>query len=204
MTSEEFIALAQKGLLLINYLIGDLAPSDLDTKKKCALLESLLKFGSSTDEDVAVLAAYAVLTVPDDAPVPQNMDELSSNAALIFMGKFKEAAKELLERKVDAFGIESTMREEINTYVNLLKITDSQRPSYRILFDEVNRRSNSSVNLQLMAKTHAKIVDGSKPHVLGTVNELAEKYGVSKSEIRRHKAAGTLEQFVLSRESGEG
>jgi hypothetical protein len=38
----------------------------------------------------------------------------------------------------------------------------------------------------------ADVQSHNKPHPLGTVDELAKKFGVSKSEIRRRKAEGTL------------
>jgi hypothetical protein len=51
--------------------------------------------------------------------------------------------------------------------------------------------------LAQMRKTH-------QPHQLGTVNEIAQKYGISKSEVRRLKSEGKLEEFVQERESGSG
>lgn len=41
-------------------------------------------------------------------------------------------------------------------------------------------------------------------HPLGTVNEIAEKYGLSKSEVRRRKAAGTLGLLAASANLPEG
>lgn len=45
----------------------------------------------------------------------------------------------------------------------------------------------------------AKLKTTNKPHVLGTVAEIAEKYGLSKSEVRRLKAQGTLEDFIAKK-----
>ena len=42
----------------------------------------------------------------------------------------------------------------------------------------------------------AELKTHNLPHPEGTVAELAVKYGVSKSEIRRQKAAGTLAEFL--------
>ena len=39
----------------------------------------------------------------------------------------------------------------------------------------------------------------SKKNASGSVSELAEKFGVSKSEIRRMRAAGTLDEFINSK-----
>ena len=41
----------------------------------------------------------------------------------------------------------------------------------------------------------AEVSESSKPHPMGTVAELAAKFGVSKSEIRRRKADGTLHEL---------
>jgi DNA invertase Pin-like site-specific DNA recombinase len=37
----------------------------------------------------------------------------------------------------------------------------------------------------------------NQPHEMGTVSEIAIKYGISKSEVRRMKANGTLESLAL-------
>ena len=42
----------------------------------------------------------------------------------------------------------------------------------------------------------AVLKDSCKPHHLGTVSEIATRYGISKSEVRRRKADGTLDQFI--------
>jgi hypothetical protein len=39
--------------------------------------------------------------------------------------------------------------------------------------------------------------ESNKPHPMGTVNELAKKFNVSKSEIRRRKTDGTLADLLL-------
>ena len=40
----------------------------------------------------------------------------------------------------------------------------------------------------------------AKPSEFGTVAEIAQKYGISKSEVRRRKADGTLAAFINSKE----
>lgn len=48
---------------------------------------------------------------------------------------------------------------------------------------------------------HARLVEQLKktnqPHEMGTVAEIAAKYSISKSEVRRRKADGTLDQLTL-------
>jgi len=38
----------------------------------------------------------------------------------------------------------------------------------------------------------ARLKESNKPHEMGTVSEVAAKYGISKSEVRRRKLDGTL------------
>lgn len=44
-----------------------------------------------------------------------------------------------------------------------------------------------------------KFMGNHEPHALGTTAELAEKYGVSKKQIRKMKQAGILEGFINER-----
>lgn len=54
-------------------------------------------------------------------------------------------------------------------------------------------RRERELNLE---QVKAELRDSNKPDPLGTVAELAAKYNVSKSEIRRLKAAGELHTLV--------
>lgn len=40
--------------------------------------------------------------------------------------------------------------------------------------------------------------NSSRQHEMGTVDEIAKKYGISKSEVRRRKAAGTLHELQIT------
>lgn len=42
-----------------------------------------------------------------------------------------------------------------------------------------------------------KMKDTNKPHPMGTINEIAAKLNISKSEVRRLKSNGTLDSMVM-------
>lgn len=60
--------------------------------------------------------------------------------------------------------------------------------------------------LDMLISTRKNKATAERSHELstqnsaGTVSELATKFGVSKSEIRRRRAEGTLDSFIASRE----
>lgn len=47
----------------------------------------------------------------------------------------------------------------------------------------------------------ARLRQSNKPHPMGTVDELAKKFGVSKSEVRRRKSDGTLGELLMDLKS---
>lgn len=58
--------------------------------------------------------------------------------------------------------------------------------------DRISKADTARIRRELLKAVH----DSNKPHHLGTVAELAAKYGVSKSEIRRRKRDGTLNELI--------
>lgn len=46
-----------------------------------------------------------------------------------------------------------------------------------------------------LEKVRYELKDSNKPHEMGTVSEIAARLGISKSEVRRRKADGTLEEL---------
>lgn len=50
----------------------------------------------------------------------------------------------------------------------------------------------------------ADMRDSSKPHPMGTVAQLAQRLNVSKSEIRRRRTDGTLNQFLQEKLGNDG
>jgi len=49
----------------------------------------------------------------------------------------------------------------------------------------------------------AEMKDSSKPHPLGSVAQLAERFNISKSEVRRMRTAGTLSNFISEKTGTE-
>lgn len=82
---------------------------------------------------------------------------------------------------------------KINNHVERLK--SLVRGFIQGVFDAVERQGQ----LDRMAKMDnilKELAQSSKPHVMGTVAEIAAKYGISKSEVRRRKAEGTLDELL--------
>ena len=53
---------------------------------------------------------------------------------------------------------------------------------------------------QNFANLVAQQKEAQKPHAAGTVSEIAAKFGISKSEVRRLKADGKLDEFIQQRQ----
>lgn len=67
-------------------------------------------------------------------------------------------------------------------------VKDQLRRGIQQLFEEDARQS--------FANLRAKLNETNKPHELGTVAEIAAKFNISKSEVRRRKADGTLSELI--------
>lgn len=68
------------------------------------------------------------------------------------------------------------------------------------VFEEAARQDEIK-RMNALQELKAKILQSNKPHEMGTVAELAAKYGKSKSEIRRLKAAGLLHTLTEEKTS---
>lgn len=44
----------------------------------------------------------------------------------------------------------------------------------------------------------AQLRNSNKPHAMGTVDQIAKRFGISKSEVRRRKTEGTLGELMLA------
>lgn len=86
-------------------------------------------------------------------------------------------------------------RPEILIHMNRLKDHFKQiiQHIFEKSFEDVPKYSRKDQDAIL-----AKFRQSNKPHEMGTVAEIATKYGISKSEVRRMKAAGTLESLQLT------
>jgi hypothetical protein len=60
-------------------------------------------------------------------------------------------------------------------------------------------REDERERMAKMENLRAELAQSNKPHVLGTVAEIAAKFNISKSEVRRRKAEGTLEELLTQK-----
>lgn len=112
---------------------------------------------------------------------------------LILMGHYDENAKLAfyqIETGNTAKSIEEANTEEVIFALDSLKARI--RRSFNSII-EAGAVEEKKRMLEIMKNTN-------KPNTQGTVAELATKYGVSKSEIRRMKTEGTLDSFIASKE----
>jgi hypothetical protein len=73
--------------------------------------------------------------------------------------------------------------------IEMLELVKNQiRRGIQSLFQEESKQNLSALR--------AKLSETNKPHELGTVAEIAAKYNISKSEVRRRKAEGTLSELT--------
>jgi hypothetical protein len=77
---------------------------------------------------------------------------------------------------------------------------DRIKNHHRAVIQEIFRMAERH-DQQVAEAERQKLLDqmraNQKPHEMGTVAEIAAKYNISKSEVRRMKQAGTLETLLL-------
>lgn len=79
----------------------------------------------------------------------------------------------------------------------LERMKDMIRNAFQMVFaqaDAAEKDQRKKKHEQLLAE----LKNSNKPHPMGTVSELAARFGVSKSEIRRRKTDNTLAELFLS------
>lgn len=69
----------------------------------------------------------------------------------------------------------------------LERLKNLYRSDIQAIFDHAAKLDREALLKQLK--------DSNKPHEMGTVAEIAAKYGISKSEVRRRKTDGTLHEL---------
>lgn len=81
-------------------------------------------------------------------------------------------------------------------------LEDLETPEVLQMLNRMKAMCRSDINAlfeaadrQDKADLVAKLKETNKPHEMGTVSEIATKYGISKSEVRRRKADGTLHEL---------
>lgn len=77
---------------------------------------------------------------------------------------------------------------EVLVVVNTLeRLKNLHRKDIQAIFEHT-----AAVNkVELMSR----LKDTNKPHEMGTISEIAEKYGIPKNEVRRRKLNGTLHEL---------
>lgn len=63
---------------------------------------------------------------------------------------------------------------------------------------EEDRRDSRNEQLKRIEDLRQSLRESNRPHEMGTVAEIAQRYGISKSEVRRRKAEGTLHELQKS------
>lgn len=121
--------------------------------------------------------------------------EAGSHMAFIVMGNHDHALK--CAHFFQHFKRMPTNEEELEApevLVMLERTKNYFRSVIQQIFDEADRQDR----LEQQAKQRElleQLRDSNKPHEMGTVAEIAAKYGISKSEVRRRKADGTLHEL---------
>lgn len=77
----------------------------------------------------------------------------------------------------------------------LINLKDRIRDCIHHILHEADRQDRVNRELAL-ARLKAELCQSNKPHEMGTVAEIAAKYNISKSEVRRRKAEGTLNELI--------
>ena len=108
------------------------------------------------------------------ASIVMNQSDLELKCALYWQTK-KTAAETL----------EDLETPEVLQMLNRLKAMC--RSDIHALFEAADK--------EVKADLVAKLKETNKPHEMGTVSEIATKHGISKSEVRRRKADGTLHEL---------
>jgi hypothetical protein len=110
--------------------------------------------------------------------------EKADTIALVLMGKYDDAldAAFMHTHGEVGRGMSEELKEQYRKHLEMAinNETDKQR--------EISQQ-----------EVCEKFMGNNEPHALGTVAELSEKYGLSKSAIRTHKREGTLEAFISER-----
>lgn len=86
-------------------------------------------------------------------------------------------------------------KTDVLTVDKLNNFKSQIRMSIQLIIDREGLRHQEKIALSQQLVRH-ELRKSNMPHELGTVSEIATKYGISKSEVRRRKADGTLEEFL--------
>lgn len=115
-------------------------------------------------------------------------------------GHFDEQIKfALVNTRRNNLNFNEPTAEELNDPMVLLGL-ERIKNHHRAVIQEIFRMAEKH-DQQVAESERQKLLDqmraNQKPHEMGTVAEIAAKYNISKSEVRRMKQAGTLETLKL-------
>ena len=106
----------------------------------------------------------------------------------------------LLQKKTDfpeQVMVKDLLTEEVSSHIENIK-----NCFRRMIQNAINKVAKEDAHRQA-AEAEAIRAKWKKelhsPSEHGTVAEICAKYGVSKSEVRKHKSAGTLDEFLASK-----
>lgn len=130
----------------------------------------------------------------------RNQDDVQV-ATFIIMGHYDKYLKcaSFFTSKLKIDGQLPKTEEELEVpevLVHVERIKNHIRGLIQQVFREAERY-DQAISQAKKEELLAKLRESNKPHTLGTVAEIATKYGMSKSEVRRHKADGTLESVIM-------
>jgi hypothetical protein len=86
-------------------------------------------------------------------------------------------------------------KDEADAIVRLENIKANFKHQLQILMDYAFKEDHQE-RKAAKAVVLEELKANQQPHELGTVAEISAKYGISKSEVRRRKADGTLHELV--------
>ena len=111
-----------------------------------------------------------------------NADEQGNAIAGLLIGEYDHEL-------THAFAYKSDMETGIK---QLAELKDAFRKTLQMAINQEAERSQRRAAYEACEK----FMGNQEPHALGTTAELAEKYSVSKKQIRKMKQDGTLEEFI--------
>jgi hypothetical protein len=116
--------------------------------------------------------------------------------AFILVGKYEEELKCAMH--MGAFKKIATSPEDLEK-PEVLSMYSRLVEGIRSYIQGIITQELKMMKQEQMESVKRELAQSNKPHALGTVAEISTKYGISKSEVRRMKADGTLEAWVATR-----
>lgn len=131
------------------------------------------------------------------AAVLTNQLELEIKYAFYYMERKELPPSETLEdvnvpEVITAYERLVTMiRNKVQHIFRMAEIEENRNQRIQGHIDEANRKKEIDERLKAQ----------SAPHPLGTTAEISEKYGLSKTAVRKMKADGTLEVYCAAKDA---